>query len=90
MRKFLALWAIAACSLLIAVGPTSAQFGSRLTAPSDVIHVQSRCSICKGNCLDSIDCSDFCPKTCGGACRARFQKALNTCLKRCGTCKNPA
>ena len=90
MRKFLALSAIAACSLLIAAAPTSARFGVAVTAPSDVIHVQSRCAICKGNCLDSIDCSDFCPKTCAGACRARFQKAQSACLKRCGTCKNRA
>jgi hypothetical protein len=89
MRKLLVLSAIVACSMLIAAGPTSARLGAMIAAPTDVIQVARNCPICKGNCFDSFDCSDFCPNQCAGRCKAKFQKALNACLQRCGVC-NPA
>jgi hypothetical protein len=72
MRNFLGVAAIVACSLLTA-GAASAQDPT------------FNCLTCRNNCDEAVICDDFCANKCVGACRARWQKQLNTCYRGC-TC----
>jgi hypothetical protein len=57
-------------------------------SPAKIIKVQSDACSCREDCFD-IDCSDFCADACRGPCAARYHKALNACLRRCGRCTTP-
>jgi hypothetical protein len=88
MRKFFAVMAIAACSLLMTVGGGQAQPGAGILFPSQIIQVQSRACECREACYDT-QCSEVCPRGCFGRCAVRYRLGVRACLRRCGVCRFP-
>jgi hypothetical protein len=87
MRKFFAVTAIAACSLLMAGSAAQAHPGAGISFPSPVIQVQSRACECQDSCRSSVVCHNFCSHRCRGVCAVRYRLSLRACLRRCGVCR---
>src|SRR5260221_13246820 len=76
-----AIVAIGVCSLLAGSNVASAQMNYR---PAKVIKVQSNAESCREDCVESIECLDFCASACRGRCAERFRNVLKACLRGCG------
>jgi hypothetical protein len=80
-----AIVAICVCSLVAGRNVASAQMDY---SSAKVIKAQSRADTCRDDCVDGIQCIDFCAKTCQGGCAKRFTSALKACLRGCGRPKH--
>ena len=80
-----AVVAICVCSLVAGSNFVSAQTDY---SSAKVIKAQSNADTCRDDCVDGIQCIDFCAKTCQGSCAQRFNTVLKACLRRCGRPKH--